>query len=82
MAQRKSKRNHWVSQAYLRAFAADPADPRKIWTLSKTAGDPELRPIDKVAVRFYLYALAGPGGRDYRFEEKLSALEQLFGPQV
>jgi len=79
MTRQKRKRNHWVSQSYLRAFAADPADPRKIWTLSKTAGDPALRPIEKIAVRFYLYAPDGPNGRDYRFEEKLGSLEQLFG---
>lgn len=79
MARQKRKKNHWVAQSYLRAFAADPADPRKIWTLSRTGGEPELKPIEKVAVRFYLYAPVGPAGRDYQFEEKLSSLEQLFG---
>lgn len=78
MAKQKKKRNHWVSQAYLRTFAAD--DKRqKIWVLGKDAGDPELKPIKKVAVKFYLYAPKGPGGRDYQFEEKLATLEQFFG---
>jgi hypothetical protein len=27
-----------------------PADPWKIWTLSRTAGDPALKPIEKIAV--------------------------------
>jgi hypothetical protein len=75
----KRKRNHWVAQSYLRNFAADPDRRAKIWTMSKTAGEPELKPIEKVAVKFYLYAPNGPKGRDYSFEEKLSSLEQLFG---
>jgi hypothetical protein len=55
MAQ-KQKRNHWMPQAYLRSFAADPAAQQKIWTLSKDAGPSTFKPIKKVAVRFYLYA--------------------------
>ncbi|GFE84413.1 hypothetical protein GCM10011487_64130 [Steroidobacter agaridevorans] len=76
----KSKRNHWVSQAYLRAFASDPERREKIWRFGKDTGAPELKPIEKVAVRFYLYAPKGKDGkRDYAFEAKLSELEQWFG---
>lgn len=78
MRRQKSKRNHWVPQAYLRAFAADQAG-QKIWTLGKSGGDPQLKPISKVAVRFYLYAPQKDGQRDYSAEHKLSDLEQLFG---
>jgi hypothetical protein len=80
-ANQKRKRNHWVPQAYLRAFAAD-AKRQKIWRFGKNGGAPELKPIDKVAVKFYLYAPNGPNGRDYSFEERLSSLEQLFGSPI
>ncbi|MBI1868705.1 MAG: DUF4238 domain-containing protein [Methylocystis sp.] len=78
MANQKKKRNHWVPQSYLRAFAAD-AGRKTIWRFSKEAGDPELKPIRNVAVSFYLYAPQGQQGHDYRFEEKLATLEQCFG---
>ena len=74
----KKKRNHWVPQSYLRSFAADP-ERKRIWTFGKEGGDPELKPIKKVAVKFYLYAPNGPHGRDYSFEDKLASLEELFG---
>jgi hypothetical protein len=54
MNRQKKMGNHWVSQAYLRSFAAD-ENRKKIWTLSKNAGEPALKLIEKVAVRFYLY---------------------------
>jgi len=77
---KKRKRNHWVPQSYLRAFAADPDRRAKIWRFSKNEGEPELKPIDKVAVCFHLYAPRNQnGGRDYSFEEKLSDLENWFG---
>jgi len=76
----KMKRNHWVTQAYLRIFAADGERREKIWRFGKNAGDPELKPIEKVAVKFYLYApVTADGSRDYSFEQKLSDLEQWFG---
>ena len=78
MSASKKKRNHWVPQAYLRSFAADPGR-NKIWTMGIDAGEPRLRPIEKVAVKFYLYAPAGPQGRDYSFEDTLASLEQWFG---
>jgi hypothetical protein len=80
MNRQKKRRNHWVPQAYLRSFAAD-ENRKKIWTFSKNAGDPALKPIEKVAVRFYLYAPRDPQGqRDYSFENKLASLEELFAP--
>lgn len=76
----KRKRNHWVPQSYLRAFAADPERREKIWRFSKSGGDPELKRIENVAMRFYLYAPKdGDGRRDYSFEEKLAELEGWFG---
>jgi|SRR5882672_1296095 len=76
----KMKRNHWVSQAYLRGFAADADTRKKIWRFSKSGGDPELKPIEKVAVKFHLYAPRdATGKRDYSFEQRLSRLEQWFG---
>ena len=76
----KSKRNHWVPQSYLKHFAADPEKREKIWRFGKTSGDPELKPIEKVAVKFYLYAPQNDDGkRDYAFEERLSSIEQWFG---
>jgi hypothetical protein len=75
-----TKRCHWVSQSYLRTFAADPDTRRKIWRLSKDRGDPELKLIEKVAVKFHLYAPKGPDGRrDDWLEKKLADLETLFG---
>ncbi len=78
MSKQKKKRNHFVPQSYLRSFAADPAG-KKIWTFGKENVDFELRPIKKVAVKFYLYAPLSPEGRDYSFEDKLASLEQWFG---
>lgn len=74
----KQKRNHWVPQGYLRSFATD-ASRKRVWTLGKAGGDPEMKPIKSVAVRFYLYAPKGNNGRDYRFEGKLASLESWFG---
>ncbi|MDZ7768611.1 MAG: DUF4238 domain-containing protein [Woeseiaceae bacterium] len=76
----KRKRNHWVPQSYLRAFAADPHHREKIWRFSKDAGEPERKPIKNVAMRFHLYAPIGADGRrDYSFEARLSELENIFG---
>jgi len=53
----KRKENHWVPQAYLKPFAIDPTaekEKRKIWRFRKSGGDPEMKPIRKVAVKFYL----------------------------
>jgi hypothetical protein len=75
----KMKRNHWVPQSYLKAFAADP-ERKKIWRFSKEDGDPELKPIEKVAYRHYLYVPKDASGqRDYSCEVQLSRLEQWFG---
>lgn len=77
-----TKRCHWVSQSYLRPFAAD-AERKKIWRISKTAGDPELKPIKKVAVKHHLYAPMGADGqRNDALEKKLSELENWFGEPV
>lgn len=77
-AEQVTKRCHWVPQVYLRAFAADAAR-KKIWRLGKDAGDPELKAIDKVAVRFHLYVPRGSmGRRDDSFERKLADLESWF----
>ena len=76
----KAKRNHWVSQSYLRVFATDPVRREKIWRFGKSGGDPELKPIEKVAVKFHLYAPKDcKGRRDYSFERKLADLENWFG---
>lgn len=77
-----TKRCHWVPQSYLRAFSADTAG-KKIWRFSKneSGGDPELKPIEKVAVKFYLYSPKDSitGVPDDSMERKLSDLEQFFG---
>jgi hypothetical protein len=76
----KTKNSHWVPQSYLRHFAADPDKREKIWRIGKIEGAPELKPIKKVAVKFYLYAPRGDDGkRDYAFEQTLSSIEQWFG---
>lgn len=79
MSSQTTKRCHWVPQAYLRAFAANLEQRRKIWRFSKEGGDPELKRIEKVAVRFHLYAPKDASGRrDDSFEKKLASLEQWF----
>lgn len=82
MAWQITRRCHWVSQSYLRAFAAD--DTRqKIWRFSKNQGEPELKPIRKVAVRHHLYApMNGDGKRNDAVEKKLSDLERWFGEPI
>ncbi|MBP7704934.1 MAG: DUF4238 domain-containing protein [Caulobacter sp.] len=78
MSKQVTKRCHWVSQSYLRTFAADERR-QKIWRFSKTQGDPELKPIEKVAVKFHLYApKLADGTRDDALERKLSDLERWF----
>ena len=82
MAKQVAKRCHWVAQSYLRAFASD-AGRQRIWRFSKNDGEPELRRIDKVAVKFHLYApLQADGRRDDALENKLSELENFFGGSV
>lgn len=82
MAKNTTKRCHWVSQSYLKPFSAD-ADRKRIWRHSKTSGDPELKLIEKVAVRHHLYAPMGPDGRrDDGLERKLSSLERWFGEPI
>jgi hypothetical protein len=78
-----TRRCHWVPQGYLRKFAADP-DRDRIWRLSKNEGDPELKLIEKVAVRHHLYVTRDgrTGKRDDTFEKKLSELENWFGHPV
>ena len=76
---KKTKRCHWVSQAYLRAFAAD-SKRKKIWRMRTDQGEPELKPISKVAVRHHLYTPKDKNGqRNDSFERKLSKLESWFG---
>lgn len=78
-----TKRCHWVPQAYLRGFAAD-AGRQRIWRFSKNEGGPELKRIDKVAVRHHLYSpmKADGVGRDDALEKKLADLESFFGDPV
>lgn len=79
MAKQVTKRCHWVPQSYLKAFAAE-GNGSRIWRFSKNDGDPELKRIDKVAVKFHLYAPLGPDGRrDDAMEKKLADLENWFG---
>ena len=82
MAKQVTRRCHWVAQSYLKAFAAD-AGKKRIWRFSRNEGEPELRRIDKVAVKFHLYAPIGPDGRrDDGLEKKLADLENWFGDPV
>jgi hypothetical protein len=78
-----TKRCHWVPQAYLRDFAANEGRT-KIWRFSKKSGDPELKPIEKVAVRHHLYVPRDSvtGKRDDSFEQKLSQIEGWFSDPV
>ena len=79
MSNQTTRRCHWVPQVYLRAFAAD-ASRSRVWRLGKDEGDPELKRIDKVAVRFHLYVPRDSNGhRDDAFEKRLAYLEQWFG---
>lgn len=81
----KKMKNHWVAQAYLKAFSVDPTQPkekRRIWRFSKISGDPELKRIMKVAYRNYLYTPGPAGGRDYTFEDKLGELDELYADSL
>lgn len=79
MTYQVTRRCHWVAQSYLKAFAAD-GNGRRIWRFSKDGGEPELKRIDKVAVKFHLYAPFGANGRrNDALEKKLADLERFFG---
>jgi hypothetical protein len=80
--QQTTKRCHWVAQSYLNAFAAH-QNRQKIWRMSRNGGEPELKRIDKVAVKFHLYApLGADGRRDDALEKKLADLENWFGERM
>lgn len=80
--QQVTKRCHWVSQSYLKAFAADD-EQQRIWRFSKDDGAPELKRIEKVAVKLHLYAPVGANGqRDDGMEKKLAELESWFGEPI
>ena len=82
MAKQVTRRCHWVPQSYLKAFAAD-KERRRIWRFSKDAGQPELKRIDKVAVKFHLYApLSADGSHDDTMEKYLADLENWFGQPI
>jgi hypothetical protein len=84
MQAQTTKRCHWVPQSYLKAFAAQGGKRPKIWRFGKTQGnDAELKAIEKVAVKFHLYAPMGPDGvRNDAVEKKLSKLERWFDHDV
>jgi hypothetical protein len=83
LADQRTKRCHWVSRGYLRTFAVDPDKRSKIWRFSKSEGQAELKPIEKVAVKYHLYAPMKPDGkRDDRLEKKLSEIERWFGEPI
>jgi hypothetical protein len=72
-----------VPQAYLRGFAADESKS-KIWRFSKHVGDPERKPIEKVAMRHHLYVPRDQvtGERDDSLEQRLSELERWFADPI
>ncbi|UXS38282.1 DUF4238 domain-containing protein [Agrobacterium tumefaciens] len=73
-----TKRCHWVPQGYLKSFLNK--DTGKIWRLGKDGGEPELKRLDKVAVKFHLYAPLGRDGqRDDSLEKKFADLEGFLG---
>ncbi|WP_178133370.1 DUF4238 domain-containing protein [Vineibacter terrae] len=77
MAKQVTKCCHWVAQSYLKAFAADEGRQR-IWRFSRNDGESEVKHIDKVAVKFHLYApLQADGRRDDAVEKKLAELENF-----
>ena len=84
MQTQTTKHCHWVAQSYLKRFAAQGGKRPKIWRFGKTRGsDAELKRIEKVAVKFHLYAPMGPDGfRDDAVEKKLAELEKWFGHAV
>jgi hypothetical protein len=76
-----TKRCHWVPQSYLKAFAEKSTG--KIWRLGKDGGEPELKRLDKVAVKFHLYSPMGTDGRrDDALEKNFADLESYFGDPV
>ncbi len=81
--QQTTRRCHWVPQAYLRAWAVAPGDTARTWRFSKVEGGPELKRIDKVAVKHHLYVPRdASGNRDDALEKKLSELERFYRDPV
>lgn len=77
-----TRRCHWVPQSYLKGFAADSRKPARIWRLSNQNGEPELKRIDKVAVRNHLYSFRDADGRrDDAQEKRFSELETFFSSE-
>ncbi len=73
-----------MPQAYLKPFAAEGGKRPKIWRLGKSDGaKPEMKAIEKVAVRNHLYApLGSDGRRDDPTEKKLGRLEKFLGEPI
>jgi hypothetical protein len=76
MAKQLTERCHWVPQSYLKASAAE-GNGSRIWRFSKNESDPELKRIDKVAVKFHLYHFRrnARGLVDEKVDELAHALE-------
>lgn len=84
--QQRTRRCHWVPQSYLRAFACDHPDRKKIWRFGKSdnSGPAEIKLIKKVAVKHHLYAPIDciSKRRNDSFEQELGDVERWFGEPI
>ena len=75
----KPKKQHWVSQFYLRQFAIPETINTKlpkVWAFRKNSGDPNIVNVKDIAERRYLYSpLDEAGYRSWATEDKLGNLE-------
>jgi Protein of unknown function (DUF4238) len=83
MRQEKSnpKRQHWVPECYLSAWAVPSAQGGKpgVWRIDRVTRQGQLLSLDNVCVEGHIYTRELPNGeRDFKLEQMLSELEHLF----
>jgi hypothetical protein len=75
------KRQHWVPECYLNAWAVPSAkdDKSGVWRIDRVTRQGQLLSLDNVCVEGHIYTRELPNGeRDFALERMLSELEDIF----
>jgi hypothetical protein len=78
-----AKRQHWLPQFYLRAFAVEgaPGSVARVWSFHRNGPpEPRLTSVADLGVQRYLYSpVLDSGERDHSVDKELQAIESLLG---